>query len=296
MGACSSRNDIWDGPDGRHQLGARRSDGIIDHLGGASANAASNNAVTAIVPDRHRQTHYPNFLMEMNASDHARARPRRRRRGDQQLTMRGGVGGIRHHHGNGRYDDEIRLAEIMALQQSLAAMEDFFQSLLGQANFYMDAFDPQNGGGNRGPPPASTRVLEELPDIASESKHTEVLCGICGEEIAETRLPCGHAFHKGTCVEPWLTRHCTCPVCRYELPTDDASYEPGRIERMSSRKIEVRPPVLETISAKEKEDEAMMLYSKTESTETYDAQSKEEGVGMISEVDVEAGRALTPNP
>lgn len=153
--------------------------------------------------------------MEMDASDHAFARPRRRR------------------HRSRRHDDEVRLAEIMALQQSLAAMEDFFQSLLGQANFYMEALDPQNGGG--GPPPISKHALDALPTLADGS---QILCGICGEEGCETRLPCGHAYHRGTCVEPWLIRHCTCPVCRYELPTDDESYEPGRVERMASRKIQ----------------------------------------------------------
>lgn len=271
MGACSSRNDAWDIPDGRG--------GVIDNNninattantnGDASANEASNNAVTHDPPHQHHHRyhhhhtlhhhhhasdhHLPNFLLELDASDHARARPRRRRRGEHRgLMMRsssggiggsgiGGIGGS----GRNRYHDEERLAEIMALQQSLAAMEDFFQSLLGQANFYMDAFDPQNGGGNRGPPPVSKQVLEALPDI--DSTHAGAICGICGDEAAETILPCGHVFHRESCIEPWLTRHCTCPACRYELPTDDETYEPGRIERMASRNIE--EPVIEILSS-----------------------------------------------
>ena len=35
-------------------------------------------------------------------------------------------------------------------------------------------------------------------------------------------------------------KHCTCPVCRYELETDDAGYEQERRDRMKSRKMRYR--------------------------------------------------------
>ena len=50
-----------------------------------------------------------------------------------------------------------------------------------------------------------------------------------------TRFPCGHLFHR-PCIEQWIRKHCTCPICRFELETDDVAYERGRMERMKHRK------------------------------------------------------------
>jgi len=83
--------------------------------------------------------------------------------------------------------------------------------------------------GSRGTPPASQSALESLPQVTIEQKHVDeaMNCSICreefnlGESVAE--LPCCHKFHGG-CIVPWLKMHNQCPVCRFELPTDDAEY------------------------------------------------------------------------
>jgi hypothetical protein len=189
-------------------------------MGACSSSRRSRSAVDLNATDR-LYPPLPDFgtlEMDIDASDQARALPRSR---------------IRHRP---FVADSDRLAEIVALQQSLAAMEDFFQSLLGQTSFFREAWDPQNGGRD-GPPPVARHVLDDLPHISPDGG--TLLCGICGEEGCETKLPCGHSFHRESCIQPWLIRHCTCPVCRYELPTDDESYEPGRIERMALRKLEL---------------------------------------------------------
>jgi hypothetical protein len=137
---------------------------------------------------------------------------------------------------------EERLADIAVLQQSLSVMENFFQSLVGQAQIYMEAMDPNNVTG-AGPPPASVAAILSLlqtPVSPSELSPSSKGCIICCEEYLSneivTRLPCGHFYHPN-CVKPWLQKHCTCPTCRYELPTDDPDFEEGRMERMGDRKL-----------------------------------------------------------
>merc|ERR1711865_1132943 len=68
-------------------------------------------------------------------------------------------------------------------------------------------------------------------------------CSICVDKMlvgdSALRIPCGHLFHKG-CVRKWLQSSNKCPVCRFELPTDDVAFEPGRLARMMNRRPRLR--------------------------------------------------------
>merc|ERR1719343_1813791 len=64
------------------------------------------------------------------------------------------------------------------------------------------------------------------------------------------RIPCGHLFHED-CVKDWLKKSNECPVCRFELPTDDAEYEKGRQSRMAGRKIRLRRADLDVKTVQE---------------------------------------------
>lgn len=99
---------------------------------------------------------------------------------------------------------------------------------------------------NRGTPPASQEVRENLPKIQiSEAQVNQNLeCAVCKDvfELHATcaKLPCSHLFCPG-CIEPWLKEHNTCPVCRKELPTDDPEYERMRKEREKSTEAGTAP-------------------------------------------------------
>ncbi|KAF8398693.1 hypothetical protein HHK36_014550 [Tetracentron sinense] len=89
----------------------------------------------------------------------------------------------------------------------------------------------ENDPNRHGTPPASKSAVEGLPNIkvtaellASDSSQ----CAVCKDTFeldAEVKqMPCKHIYHPD-CILPWLDLHNSCPVCRYELPTDDPDYE-----------------------------------------------------------------------
>ncbi|CAN8264306.1 unnamed protein product [Cochlearia groenlandica] len=98
------------------------------------------------------------------------------------------------------------------------------------------------GGGRRGAPPAAKSAIEALEtfEVGLSEKEGETMvevCAVCkdGMVMGETvkKLPCGHCYH-GNCIVPWLGTRNSCPVCRFQIGTDDADYEEERKKKSSS--------------------------------------------------------------
>ncbi|CAN6820013.1 unnamed protein product [Brassica oleracea] len=78
----------------------------------------------------------------------------------------------------------------------------------------------------RGAPPASMSCVRNLPRVIIREEGLD--CAVCKEVFSlgneTTQLPCLHLYHPH-CIVPWLSARNSCPLCRYELPTDDKDYE-----------------------------------------------------------------------
>jgi Ring finger domain len=163
--------------------------------------------------------------------------------------------GGRHNRGRGRegmldnffsslgLDDAAEGAAAASGQQQEQERNNFFQ----QAGLNQNEL-PFGDNANRSTPttavPASTRIRNKLPAICIRPEDlldpANRECSIClddpftvGDQV--TRLPCAHFYHRH-CIQGWLSQSCTCPICRFELPTDDPSYEIGRLQRMRHRR------------------------------------------------------------
>ncbi|ESQ40754.1 hypothetical protein EUTSA_v10013909mg [Eutrema salsugineum] len=87
-------------------------------------------------------------------------------------------------------------------------------------------------------PPTSKSFIKDLPIVELDVENDEgAVCAVCKDEMSvgskAVRLPCNHKYHS-ECIVPWLRTRNTCPVCRYELPTDDAEYEQRKSQRTTS--------------------------------------------------------------
>ena len=92
-----------------------------------------------------------------------------------------------------------------------------------------------NDNNRYGNPPASKKALNSLESIEiNEEKFLELKssnlleCSVCKDQFELNQkikiIPCKHHFHL-ECIMPWLKERNSCPVCRFELQTDDEDYE-----------------------------------------------------------------------
>ncbi|XP_073276725.1 E3 ubiquitin-protein ligase CIP8-like [Primulina huaijiensis] len=92
-------------------------------------------------------------------------------------------------------------------------------------------------GGRRGAPPAAKWVVDILESVSIRKKEETLTCSICKDLVnageSAKKLPCGHLYH-GECILTWLGSRNSCPVCRFELPTDDTEYEEERKKRVAA--------------------------------------------------------------
>uniref|UniRef100_A0A0D6R7S1 RING-type E3 ubiquitin transferase n=1 Tax=Araucaria cunninghamii TaxID=56994 RepID=A0A0D6R7S1_ARACU len=99
-------------------------------------------------------------------------------------------------------------------------MDDFLQQLVNEL-----ALADRRGGG---PPPASRASVEAMETVRVGGRDAGTQCAVCKDEFgagAEAKkMPCKHLYHSD-CILPWLEQHNSCPVCRYEMPTDDPEYD-----------------------------------------------------------------------
>ncbi|XP_039114803.1 E3 ubiquitin-protein ligase SIRP1-like [Dioscorea cayenensis subsp. rotundata] len=100
----------------------------------------------------------------------------------------------------------------------------------------------ENDPNRYGTPPAKKEAVEALPTVKIQENTS---CSVCLEDLeigAEVReMPCKHSFHNG-CLVPWLELHSSCPVCRFQLPSDEPkdSSTPGGNGRDGDRGSENR--------------------------------------------------------
>ncbi|KAG6543534.1 hypothetical protein Mapa_015028 [Marchantia paleacea] len=92
----------------------------------------------------------------------------------------------------------------------------------------------ENDPNRYGAPPAAKTAVEAMPTIQITPEHLgtdAAQCAVCKDEFelgSQVRqMPCKHMYHSD-CILPWLAQHNSCPVCRFEMPTDDADYNQTR--------------------------------------------------------------------
>eukprot|EP00850_Spirogloea_muscicola_P021023 SM000234S07883 [mRNA] locus=s234:27762:30896:+ [translate_table: standard] len=179
----------------------------------------------------------------------------RRGRSRGALQDGGGQRARRRHSRNAMQDMDLRYLQLQEFIQDLVVQS--MEGQLGEGNLGFEVHGPggpvyvgnpgdylegrafeqflqqlqDNDNSRRGAPPASTSAVKALPTVAVAQGHVDdgnAMCPVCKDSMAlgeaAKQMPCGHLYH-ADCILPWLENRNSCPLCRFELPTDDADYE-----------------------------------------------------------------------
>ncbi|EMS64620.1 E3 ubiquitin-protein ligase RING1-like protein [Triticum urartu] len=85
-------------------------------------------------------------------------------------------------------------------------------------------------------PPAARSAVKALPSaiVAAGEEGEGEECSVCKDGVVAGErvkmMPCSHRYHED-CILPWLEVRNSCPLCRFELPTDNPKYETWKAER-----------------------------------------------------------------
>ncbi|KAL3839917.1 hypothetical protein ACJIZ3_024508 [Penstemon smallii] len=120
---------------------------------------------------------------------------------------------------------EVEVTFSRRLRDRIQARTDFF------TNFEETEYTENS---RRGAPPTAASFIKHMPRVTIKEDQDNLACAICKDSLivgtVVNQLPCFHFYHP-TCILPWLSARNTCPICRYELPTDDKDYEERKRNR-----------------------------------------------------------------
>ena len=105
--------------------------------------------------------------------------------------------------------------------------------------------------------PACSKAVSELRYVAPTDGNREEPCPVCTDALFDCdendekkelettplvmEMPCGHHYH-AECLTQWLKRSNQCPMCRYELDTDDEIYNQKVAHVRNQERQKTGPP------------------------------------------------------